>query len=108
MSKRVQTASRREGGRDGGGGELLTKSAALLPLGEVLKAVGGTALGLLVLLDVPRQLGGDVGDETAAGPQAVVVAPHPELAVLREGKVEGGVRLSQSMCLLLLLLPVCY
>lgn len=67
-------------------GELLTESAALLPLGEVLEAVGGAALSLLVLLDVPRQLGGDVGDEAAAGPQAVVVAPHPELAVLPRGK----------------------
>lgn len=66
----------------GGAGELPTQPAALLPLGEVLEAVGGAALGLLVLLDVPRQLGGDVGDEAAAGPQAVVVAPHPELAVL--------------------------
>lgn len=65
---------------------MLTESAALLPLGEILEAVGGAALGLLVLLDVPRQLGGDVGDEAAAGPQAVVVAPHPELAVLLGGK----------------------
>lgn len=69
-----------------GAGELLTQPAALLPLGEVLEAVGGAALGLLVLLDVPRQLGGDVGDEAAAGPQAVVVAPHPELAVLGRGR----------------------
>lgn len=74
----------------GGAGELLTQPPALLPLGEVLEAVGGAALGLLVLLDVPRQLGGDVGDEAAAGPQAVVVAPHPELAVLGRGSGEEG------------------
>lgn len=61
----------------------LTQPPTLLPLGEVLEAVGGAALGLLVLLDVPRQLGGDVGDKVAAGPQTVIVAPHPELAVLR-------------------------
>lgn len=61
----------------------LTQPPTLLPLGEVLEAVGGAAFGLLVLLDVPRQLGGDVGDKVAAGPQTVIVAPHPELAVLR-------------------------
>lgn len=61
----------------------LTQPPTLLPLGEVFEAVGGAALGLLVLLDVPRQLGGDVGDKEAAGPQTVVVAPHSELAVLQ-------------------------
>lgn len=61
----------------------LTQPPTLLPLGEVSEAVGGAALGLLVLLDVPRKLGGDVGDKVAAGPQTVIVAPHPELAVLR-------------------------
>lgn len=35
-----------------------------------------------MLLDVPRQLGGDVGDEVAAGSQTMVVSSHPELAVL--------------------------
>lgn len=39
-----------------------------------------------MLLDVPRQLGGDVGDKVAAGPQTVIVAPHPELAVLPRRK----------------------
>lgn len=61
----------------------LTQPPTLLPLGEVSEAVGSTALGLLVLLDVPWQLGGDVGDKVAAGPQTVVVAPHPELTVLQ-------------------------
>lgn len=61
----------------------LTQPSTLLPLGEIFEAVGGTALCLLVLLDVPRQLGGDVSDKEAAGPQAVIVAPHSELAVLR-------------------------
>lgn len=62
----------------------LTQPATLLPLGEIFEAIGSAALCLLVLLDVPGQLGGDVGDEEAAGPQAVVVAPHPELAVLQQ------------------------
>jgi hypothetical protein len=61
---------------------LAAQPATLLPLGEISKAVGGTALRLLVLLDVPGQFGGDVGDKVAAWPQTVVVAPHSELAVL--------------------------
>lgn len=60
----------------------LTQSPALLPLGEISEAIGGAALSLLVLLDVPWQLGGDVGDEVASGPQTVIVAPHSELTVL--------------------------
>lgn len=61
----------------------LTQPPTLLPLGKVLEAIGGTALCLLVLLDVPRQLGGDVSDKVAARPQTVIVAPHSELAVLQ-------------------------
>lgn len=61
----------------------LTEPATHLPLGEVFEAIGGTAFCLFVLLHVPRQLGGDVSDEEAAGPQTVIVAPHSELAVLR-------------------------
>lgn len=62
---------------------LLTWSATFLPLGEVLEAIGRPALCLLVLLYMPGQLGGDVGDEVAGGPQTVVVPSHSELAVLR-------------------------
>lgn len=61
----------------------LTQPPTLLPLGEILEPVGGTALCLLVLLDVPWQLGGDVSDKEAARPQTVIVAPHSELAVLQ-------------------------
>ncbi|KAG8142379.1 hypothetical protein E2320_006304 [Naja naja] len=50
-----------------------TSPAAFFPLGEVLETVGGSPLSLLVLLHVPRQLGGDVGDEEAAGAKAVGV-----------------------------------
>lgn len=85
-----------------GGGGTLTQPAALFPLGEVLEAVGGAALCLLVLLDVPRQLGGDVGDKEAAAAQTVVVTPHPELAVLRRPTHVLGVRrLKQVMISLL-------
>lgn len=62
----------------------LTQPPTLLPFGEIFEAIGGTALCLLVLLDVPRELGGDVGDKVAAGPQTVIVAPHSELAVLQK------------------------
>lgn len=61
----------------------LTQPPTLLPFGEIFEAVGGAALCLFVLLDVPRQLGGDVSDKVAAGPQTVIVAPHSELAVLQ-------------------------
>lgn len=61
----------------------LTQSPTFLPLGEIFKAIGGAALCLLVLLDVPRQLGGDVSDKEAARPQTVIVAPHSELALLQ-------------------------
>lgn len=61
----------------------LTQPPTLLPFGEIFEAIGSAALGLLVLLDVPREFGGDVGDEVAAGPQTVIMAPHSELAVLR-------------------------
>lgn len=60
----------------------LTEPAALLSLGEVFEAIGCTSLGFLVLLDVPRQLRGDVGDKEAAWSQAVIVSSHPELTVL--------------------------
>lgn len=53
-----------------------------------------------MLFHVPRQLGGDVGDEVAAGPQTVIVAPHPELAVLR------GERHTRDVSLLTLFEPV--
>lgn len=62
---------------------LLTQPPTLLPLGEVFEAIGGTALCLLVLLDVPRQLGGDVSDKEAARSQTVIMAPHSEFAVLQ-------------------------
>lgn len=61
----------------------LTQPSTLLPLGEIFETIGGTALCLLVLLDMPRELGGDVSDKIAAGPQTVIVAPHSELAVLQ-------------------------
>lgn len=61
----------------------LTQPPALLPLGEIFEAISGATLCLLMLLDVPRQLGGDVSDEEAARPQTVIVAPHSELAVLQ-------------------------
>lgn len=61
----------------------LTQPSTLLPFGEIFEAISGTALCLLVLLDVPRELGGDVSDKVAAGPQTVIVAPHSELAVLQ-------------------------
>ena len=67
---------------------MLTQPATLLPLGEVFEAVGGAALRLLVLLDVPGQFGGDVGDKVAAGPQTVIVAPHSELTVLERGTTQ--------------------
>lgn len=60
----------------------LTKSSTFFSLGEVFEPVGGASLGFLVLLDVPRQFGGDVGDEVAAGSQAMIMTPHAELAVL--------------------------
>lgn len=61
----------------------LTQPPALLPLGEIFEAISGATLCLLMLLDVPRQLGGDVSDKEAARPQTVIVAPHSELAVLQ-------------------------
>lgn len=64
------------------GAESLTEAAALLSLGKVFKAVGCTSLGFFVLLDVPRQLGGDVGDKEAAWSQTMIVSSHPELTVL--------------------------
>lgn len=66
---------------------MLTQPSTLLPLGEIFEAIGGTALCLLVLLHMPRQLGGDVGDKIAAGPQTVIVAPHSELAVLQKRRI---------------------
>jgi hypothetical protein len=53
-----------------------------------------------MLLYVPRQLGGDVGHEVAAGPEAVVVPTHPELTMLQ------GVTGSQDRWWLCELLPV--
>lgn len=66
----------------------LTQSPTLLPLGEVFEAVGGATLCLLMLFDVPGQLGGDVGDEEAAWPQTVIVASHPELTVLQHRQIK--------------------
>lgn len=60
----------------------LTEAGALLSLGEVFEAIGCASLGFLVLLDVPRQLGGDVGDKVAARSQTVIVSSHPELTDL--------------------------
>lgn len=63
-----------------------TWSSALLALGEVFEPIGRPPLCFLVLLYMPRQLGGNVGDKVAARPEAVVVSPHPELTVLQGGK----------------------
>lgn len=63
-----------------------TWSSALLTFGEVLEPVGRPPLRFLVLLYMPGKLGGDVGDEVAARPEAVVVSSHPELTVLWASK----------------------
>lgn len=57
-------------------------SAAFLTFCEVLEPVSGSALRLLMLFDMPWQLGCDVSNEVAPRPQAMVMSPHPELAVL--------------------------
>lgn len=48
-----------------------------------------------MLLYVPRQLGGDVGHKIAAGPEAMVVPAHPELAVL-QGNTAGSGQVENS------------
>lgn len=70
---------------------VLTQPPTLLPLGEVLEAVGGAALCLLMLLDVPRQFGGDVSDKEAARPQTVIVASHSELTLLQKRQISAEI-----------------
>lgn len=57
-------------------------SATFFSFGKVFEAVGGTPLSFLMLLDVPGQFGGDIGDKITAGSQTMIMAPHAKLTVL--------------------------